>query len=213
MKRIFLISVILVLLSITSVYGEQIDEDSDVFVFFRFGYLVPAENVLKNNIAVEAGSLFPVAKRLFIEPSILFTQLESINDLEVNVDTLGSGDLTIARINLNLNYDLFSMGRLTAYASVGVGYLFNFFAPLESYSELGLEIEEEMDNSIGINLGLGFNYSISKSFVINLYAGYLFSSAESEWSVKDPDINFELTSISETSLNNLSILLGIRIGL
>jgi hypothetical protein len=213
MKKYYLIFLLIVLLLVGDflLAGSAVSLAGRHNLFLRAGYVWPAEDQLEGGPLFALGGTLMVSPNFGVEVEGRVLLLSSLYNRQLGLEVLGSGDLAPMGISGSLCYNIYVTGRLGLYFLAGLGYFFNHFSAENTYSDLGFEIEETVDSAISYHIGTGINLLIAKNLALNLEARYSLSNAGGEWRIEDRVGSAVVRGTTETDLNRLSIMMGVRL--
>lgn len=213
MKKYHLLALIIIMIAeITClpVSGDENINSSSGAYFLRAGYSFPTEDINSGGFAFSLGRSCRLIDSLYIEAEGMLSLPESDFVINESVNSIGSGELKLASININMNYYFISSDSFKIYLKAGTGYCINTISPKDIYEELGFTIEESLDDSIHFNFGFGSDFSIFDNIALNLDIRYTLNSVTGTWYVKDEISGAEIFGNTDDSLNFITVLLGIK---
>ena len=173
------------------------------------GYALPPESAYEGDIVFGGGLSYLVTPNVAVELALYRTQSEVQGTLE----GLSSGKLTMMPVSLSVQGRYPLGDRLIPYAQVGVAYNFLDFKLCSlcqsEWEEVGFAISEEIDNSIGFQVGAGLDYRITDRIAVNVDLRYQILNGQGTWSMSD-----QFSGISQSgNLDDLNLsALVFRIG-
>jgi outer membrane protein W len=197
----------------SAVFGLEFKQDKMLRneYFFRAGYNLPIEEQYSGGLTLSGGITLPLMEKLKIEAEGLLTFPQSDFTQGGMADSVGTGNLTLISLNLNLDYYVISSSSLGLYLKAGVGYSFNSFSPSDEFSDLGFEIDENLDNTIQFSAGIGADFPLSESNMLNLDIRCMMNSLVGTWSVRDEISETVISGKTDDDLFCFIIQLGIKI--
>lgn len=197
----------------SAVFGAELKQDKMLRneYFFRAGYNLPIEEKYTGGLTLSGGVTLPLTERLKIEAEGLLTFPQSDFDRGGMADSIGTGNLTLISLNLNLDYYFISSSSFGLYLKAGAGYSFNSFSPSDEFSDLGFEIDENLDNTIQFSGGIGADFPLSDSNMLNLDIRFMMNSLTGIWSVRDEISETVIHGDTDESIYCFIIQLGIKI--
>jgi outer membrane protein W len=173
------------------------------------GYALPSESAYGGDMVFGGGISYLVTPNVAVEVALYRTQSE----VEGTLDGLSTGKLTMMPVSLSLQGRYPLGNRLIPYAQVGVAYNFLDFKLCSicqsEWEDMGFAISEEIDNSIGFQVGAGLDYRITDRIALNVDLRYQILNGQGTWSMSD-----QLSGVSQSGdLNDLNMsALVFRIG-
>lgn len=197
----------------SAVFGTELKHDKMLRneYFFRAGYNLPIEEQYSGGLTLSGGVTLPLTERIKIEAEGLLTFPQSDFIQGGMTDSIGTGNLTFISLNLNLDYYFVSSSSFGLYLKAGAGYSFNSFSPSDEFSDLGFEIDENLDNSIQFSAGIGADFPLSENNMLNLDIRFLMNSLTGTWSVRDEISETVIHGDTNEDLYCFIIQIGIKI--
>ena len=157
------------------------------------GYAMPSKSKYSEGVIYGGNIYLLISKNLAIEISGLSFQ----NDVEEDPEALSAGKLSVIPISLSLQGRLPVNDFLTPYIEVGGSYFLNDFSLnnsiVSSWNNVGFDINEEVEKSIGLQVGMGLDLFISKSFIFNIDCKYFINNTNGSWELIDQVSNEKIS--------------------
>jgi len=156
-----------------------------------------------SGLAFGAQFYFGITKNIGLEVSGLRFQTTA---KETDDETkLSKGKLAVMPLQLSLVARFPVGAKIVPYVAAGGGYYLNTFtldsALVGSWDNLGIDIDETIDNAFGFHLGAGLDYFIKPNIAVGASVKYCLAKTKGSWTMK------EQVSSEETSgtLNDLKL--------
>lgn len=128
---------------------------------------------------------------------------------------LSKGKLAVMPVQASLIVRFPVGASVVPYVAAGGGYYLNSFtldaALVGSWDDLGIDIDETIDNAFGFHFGAGLDYFINPNFAIGANVKYCLAKAKGSWTMKD-QVSSEETkgTLSDLKLNGLVFGAGLK---
>ncbi|MEA3421466.1 MAG: OmpW family outer membrane protein [Acidobacteriota bacterium] len=154
---------------------------------------MPSKSKYSEGVIYGGNICLLISKYLAIEMSGLSFQ----SDVEEGPEALSAGKLSVIPISLSLQGRLPVNDFLTPYIEVGGSYFLNDFSLndsiVSSWNNVGFDINEEVEKSIGLQVGMGLDLFISKSFIFNIDCKYFINNTNGSWELIDQVSNEKIS--------------------
>ena len=114
---------------------------------------------------------------------------------------LSEGSLRIIPLQLSLHYLILPTKKFCPYIGGGVGYYLNNFEIdfLDRWGATGFELNDDLDNTFGFHVGVGFEYQLNPKIFFNADIRYAMVDLTGSYSIRDSVTG--ITHTGEIDLN------------
>jgi len=166
-----------------------------------------------SGLAFGANFYFSITKNIGIEiGGLRFQTTTKDND---DVAKLSKGKLAVMPLQLSLMARFPVGAKFVPYIAGGGGYYLNTFtldaAIVKSWDDLGVDLEEAVENAFGFHFGGGLDFFVSPNIAISANVKYCLAKTKGSWTMKD-QISSEETegSLPDLKLNALVFGAGLK---
>lgn len=199
LKSLILICLVLFIFSFSAGLHAKI------VVHLHGGAAYPAESNINNTFSTGFGFSF----YLLENAPVIFDFISWKSDVEEKSGHLHEGKLTSNLFLVSGQYILFPEKKISPYAFVGTGIIFNHFEIGTYYSIPEITLSQKVEGGPVLNLGTGVFFKISDNFSLFLDLFYFMKSSTGTTVITDMNFGRE-TSTFSISQNTVVIRLGIR---
>jgi len=199
LKALILICLVLFIFSFSA------DLHAKIIVHLHGGAAYPAESNINNTFSTGFGFSF----YLLENAPVIFDFISWKSDVEEKSGHLHEGKLTSNLFLVSGKYILFPEKKISPYAFVGTGIIFNNFELGTYYSIPEITLSQKVEGGPVLDLGAGALFKISDNFSLFLDLFYLIRSSTGTTVITDMNFGRE-TSTFSISQNTALVRLGIR---
>lgn len=190
---------------VTVIFIFSADLNAKIVVHLHGGAAYPAESNINNTFSTGFGFSFYLLEKF----PVTFDFISWKSDVEEKSDQLHEGQLTSNLFLVSGQYIFFPEKRISPYAFVGTGIIFNNFKIGTYYSIPEITLSQKVEGGPMLNLGTGALFKISDNFSLFLDLFYLIKSSTGRTVITDMNIGRD-TSTFSISQNTVVVRLGIR---
>jgi len=175
------------------------------------GYGMPLKSKYNGGVIYGGNIYLLISKNLAIAISGLSFQI----DVEEDPEALSAGKLSVTPLSLSLQGRLPVNNFLTPFIEVGGSYFLNDFSLnnniVSSWNNVGFDINEEVEKSIGLQVGIGLDLFISKSFIFNIDCKYFINNTNGSWELIDQVSNEKVSgNLDDLDMSCIYIGFGLK---
>jgi outer membrane protein len=166
-----------------------------------------------SGLAFGANFYLGITKNIGIEVGGLrFQTTTKDND---DITKLSKGKLTVMPLQLSLMARFPVGAKIVPYIAAGGGYYLNSFtldaAIVKSWDDLGVDLEEAIDNAFGFHFGAGLDFFVNPNIAITAGVKYCLAKAKGSWTMKE-QVSSEVTegALPDLKLNALVFGAGLK---
>jgi len=176
------------------------------------GYAFPGESSYGSDISFGGGVGFLVNRFVSVELGLVRYPSQA----ESSPQGLSAGRLTLMPVYFSVQGRYPLTNRITPYAQVGVAYNFLDFKLCSqcqaAWDDLGFVVAEDVDNSLGFQVGAGLDYGITPTIAVNADLRYHILSGQGTWSLSDQFSSvLQSGELSDLNLNALVFRVGVKL--
>ena len=176
-----------------------------IILHLHGGGVYPSESNLNNTYSTGFGFSFYLLKNF----SFSFDFVDWKSDADEKIGHLYEGKLTSNLFLISGQYIFFPDNRISPYACLGTGIMFNNFEIGTYYYIPEITLSQKVEGGPVLNLGAGGLYKISDNFSLFLDLFYLIKSSTGKTVVTDMNFGSETTTFP-INLNTVVVRLGLR---
>jgi outer membrane protein len=166
-----------------------------------------------SGLAFGANFYLGITKNIGIEVGGLrFQTTTKDND---DITKLSKGKLTVMPLQLSLMARFPVGAKIVPYIAAGGGYYLNSFtldaAIVKSWDDLGVDLEEAIDNAFGFHFGAGLDFFVNPNIAITAGVKYCLAKTKGSWTMKE-QVSLEVTegALPDLKLNALVFGAGLK---
>jgi opacity protein-like surface antigen len=128
---------------------------------------------------------------------------------------LSKGKLAVMPLQLSLMARFPVGDKIVPYVAAGGGYYLNSFtldaAIVKSWDDLGIDLDEAIDNAFGFHFGAGLDFFVNPNIAITAGVKYCLAKTKGSWTMKEQVSSEETTgTLPDLKLNALVFGAGLK---
>lgn len=176
------------------------------------GYAVPLEKNYEGAIEYGGNMSLGITENIAIE----IGGLSFRSNIKGSSEGLSTGKLSIVPVALYIQIRFPIKNRFVPYIKGGGSYYFVKYNLdndiINSWNTLGFNIEEKVENAMGINVGAGIDFFIRKNIALNIDMKYYNVNLKGTWKLLDQVTNTEVSGhIENINLNSFMLGVGLKL--
>jgi outer membrane protein len=164
-------------------------------------------------LAFGANFYFGITKNIGLEiGGLRFQTTTKDND---DMTKLSKGKLAVMPLQLSLMARFPVGAKIVPYVAAGGGYYLNSFtldaAIVKSWDDLGIDLDEAIDNAFGFHFGAGLDFFVNPNIAITAGVKYCLAKTKGSWTMKEQVSSEETTgTLPDLKLNALVFGAGLK---